>query len=205
MSAANLNTAFDLAELFNQVHGYKPAYVAGLPAASAAGPAVVVPSTLKKITNIYGQPLYGQADMMGHEVFCPIVIEGVKNGKVKSYNYPYAVIGIDRIKTIVETQMTEINGTVKEIISNGDYQITIKGFLLGQYEQFPDKELTDLRELFDQNQSVRLQSAFSDLFLHGNDRVVLTKLSVPEKPKVIGVRDFSLTAVSDIVFTLYQL
>jgi hypothetical protein len=197
---ASLNTVFNIRDLFNKVHGYNPAVVPGLPDTLEAAQLAQIPNNNRKTVNIYGQPLYGQADMMGHEVFCPVTIEvdGV------DFQFPYTVVGISRSKTVKLTDMTELNGSVKEIIGNSDFDITIKGFLIGQFEQFPDDKLKMLNDVSEYNQTVRLKSAYTDIFLHANDYVLLTNMQIPEKPKVIGVRDFSLKALSDGIFTLYQ-
>lgn len=199
MSAPKLNTAINVAEIFNQVYGYTPAKVAGLPTGTNMLPDAQIQPITQKTENIYGEPLYSQSDLMGRQVFCPVTIEF--NGV--DYEFPFCVIGITRSKTVVMTEMTELNGTVKEIISNKDFDIDIKGFLIGDYDQFPDDKLQMLNNVFEYNQTVRLKSAFSDIFLHANDNVLILKMDVPPKPKVIGVRDFSLTMVSDGIFTLY--
>lgn len=200
MAVASLNTAFDLKDIFKQVHGYVPAHIDSLPNSISLGQsnAQITPVT-KKTTNLYGQPLWGSSDLLGHEVFCPVTIE--VDGK--DYVFPFAVIGISRTKTVVMTEMSELNGSVKEVIGNKDYDITIKGFVIGDYDQFPDDKLKMLNDIFEQNQTVRLKSAFSDIFLHKNDKVLILKMDIPEKPKVIGVRDFALQMVSDGVFNLY--
>jgi len=200
MSIKSVNTVFNIADLFKQVHGYVPAHLDTLyPDTISDQPLANLPAITKKTVTKLGMPIFGSADMMGREVFCPITI--VSNGE--KFKFPYAVASISRSKIIVSTPMTEIGGSVHEVISNDDYQITIKGFLIGQYEQFPDEELINLRRLFDRNEAVRLQSALTDLFLHDNDHVILTRLDIPAKPKVIGVRDFELQMVSDNIFTLY--
>lgn len=205
MSIKNTNTVFDLADIFSQVHGYRPAYVAGLPVSSPGMPQAIVPSSIKKVTNMHGIPLYGQSDLIGREVFCPLTFLGVDAyGKPKDYNFPYAVIGFCRTKTIISTEMTELNGSVDEVISNRDWEISIKGFLIGQFEQFPDTELKELNDLFEFNHTCRLQSAVSDIFLHTNDTILIKRIDIPEKPRVVGVRDFSIQAKSSSIFTLYQ-
>lgn len=138
--------------------------------------------------------------MIGREVFCPVTIE--VDGK--DYVFPFCVIGFKRTKTIIETEMTELNDTVDEIIGNKPWEISIKGFVIGQYDQFPDDQLQILDTIFEFNQTCRLKSAVSDIFLHSNDNILIRSLEIPEKPKVIGVRDFQFTAKSSGIFTLYQ-
>jgi len=204
MMVPNSNNVINLAELFEQVHGYRPAYVAGLPTDVQGQPKAMVPSTVKKLTNMYGEPLYGQADTIGREVFCPITIQGYDlDGMSKDYHFPYSVISFDRTKNVTATEMAGTDNEVDEMISNRSWQIRIKGFLIGQYEQFPDNELRELYELFEYNGTVRLKCALSDIFLHKKDSILLLKLNIPPNPGVIGVRSFSIQAKSSSINTLY--
>lgn len=199
------NTVFDIADIFQQLYGYKPAHVPGMPNSFPTQSPATVQSIYKKTTNMYGTPLYSQSDLMGREVFCPITIGGFDLfGKPKDYLFPFAVMGFSRTKTIVSTEMTETGGEVDEIISNRSWQISIKGFIIGEYEQFPDEGLKMLNDVFAHNNTVRLMSAISDIFLYDNDSILLTELEIPAKPKVIGVRDFQFKAKSSNIFTLYQ-
>ncbi|QEM13483.1 DUF6046 domain-containing protein [Mucilaginibacter rubeus] len=199
MAIATLNTAFDLKELFEQVHGYKPAKIAGLPDTIQPAELPQIGANARKTTNLYGQALYGAADTLGYEVFCPVTIEvdGV------DYVFPYTVVGIRRAKTIVEEFMTELDGDINEIVGNRPYEITIKGFLIGINNQFPDDQIKMLNDVFVYNKPVRLKSAYTDIFLHDSDYVLIKDMQLPEKPKVIGVRDFTLAMKSDTIFTLY--
>ncbi|WP_295669510.1 DUF6046 domain-containing protein, partial [uncultured Mucilaginibacter sp.] len=174
-----------------------------LPNTGSGLPAAFVSPYIKS-TTAQGLPLYGQADLLGNEVFCPITITGVVNGVTKDLKLPYAVIGMKRVKVIIETEMTELNGSVDEIISNKDFEIDIKGFLIGQYEQFPDTDLAALEEMCAVNNTVQLKSTYSDIFLKSNLNILIKEMVVPAKPKVIGVRDFSILAKSSSIFTLYQ-
>ncbi len=200
MSTVSLSTVFDIKELYASLTGRQPAQVPGVPQIADNTPlAQIQPATVKTKT-LYGGDLYGQADMLGHEVFCPATIEvdGV------DYFFPFVVIGIDRVKNIVITELTEVNSSVKEVIGNKDIEITIKGFLIGEYEQFPDDKLAALNKAFEHNQNVRLKASYSDIFLRDGDEVLITRLTIPPKPGVIGVRDFSLQLISDHPFTLYK-
>lgn len=199
MSFASLSTAFDIAALIKEIFGNAPAFVDSLPTRQENGPYGKINPSVKKEANLYGQPFYSQSDTMGQKVFCPLTIE--VDGK--DYNFPYAVIGIERTKTVVNTPMTELNGSVKEIIGNQDYLIDIRGFVIGDYDNFPDEQLKALNDVHEHNKTVRLKSAYSDIFLHNNDNILITKLTIPQKPAVIGVRDFSLQAMSDGIFNLY--
>lgn len=201
MIKPTLNTAINIAELYKEFFGQKPVIIPGISNDGETDPAAQIQPAYQKNTNLYGEPLYGQSDLLGQEVFCPVTIEvdGV------DYFFPHVVVGIDRVKTVISTDMTEIGGSVHEVISNRDFEISIRGFLIGQYEQFPDEDLKRLNDAFTYNNKVRLKSALTDIFLHANDYVLITRMSVPPKPGVVGVRDFSLQLLSDSIFTLYEL
>jgi hypothetical protein len=196
MSTINHNdTVFDIAAIFKQLYGYKPAHIPDLPPAPAEPSFSISPRT---DTNIYGNALYGGQDTIGREVFCPLTI---MVGQIE-YFFPYTVIGFEREKTIKETEMTEAGGAAKQIISMKDWSISVKGFVIGYQEQLPGDELQALKYVFESKEEVRLKSAYSDLFLSANDRVLIYKLSIPEKPRVIGVRDFAMEMKSDSILTL---
>lgn len=196
MSTINHNdTVFDIAAIFKQLYGYKPAHIPDLPPAPAEPSFSISPRT---DTNIYGNALYGGQDTIGHEVFCPLTIQAGD----KTYHLPYTVMGFSRERNIKETEFSEAGGTAKQIISLRDWNISVKGFVIGEMEGFPGKELKALKELFESNRPVYLKSAYSDIFLAVSDSVVIYKLSIPEKPKVVGVRDFVMDMKSNSIIKL---
>lgn len=199
MSAVNLNNVLNLADLFREVHGYTPAKIAGMPTTIDLGPQAQVQPVTRKTENLYGQPYY-QKDMLGQEVFCPMTID--VDGK--DYFFPYTVMGFSRALVTVETEMTELGGSIDEIISLSDFAITMRGFLMGQYGQFPDDEITMLNDVMEAAKVVRLKSAYSDLYLRRNDNILIKKMDAPETTGVIGVRPFALQAKSSNIFTLNQ-
>lgn len=117
---------------------------------------------------------------------------------------PYCVISMTAKKTIVKTPMVERKGTVKELYSADDYQISIKGFVIDDTQRtFPEKELTILRKLYDLQEAIQLDNALSNIFLDKDTRVVIEGLNLPE---VEGgkkhIRPFSFSLESDAIFIL---
>lgn len=192
---------YDIAEIFDKLYGYKPAVIPALPAEPGAGDPFQVPAAAaQKRTTLMGSPIYGSQDMLGREVFCPIVI--TSNGK--DYEFPFAVMGLQNKAIIIETPMVERQGSVIEEISVEAWKISIKGFLIDPLNQFPDEQLNMLNEVWKKREPVRLKCALSDLFLDKDDHVVITSLTIPEKAKVIGVRDFSFEIIQDGILDLYN-
>ena len=54
------------------------------------------------------------------------------------------IITINQSKNIVKTPIEGRNGTIKEFISDGDYQITITGALVGADGQYPINQVNEL-------------------------------------------------------------
>ncbi len=159
-----------------------------------------------------GSPYYAD-DVLGREYFMPATITYAPGasagapGEVKIINLSYPVISVSCNKTIVETALTERRGTVKELISTKDYEITIRGLLLNTSNDFPEDDVTALRELFEQNAAVQIKCALTDIFLirpdrSGSDNVVITEISFPPISGVKNVRPYEIKMLSDETFNL---
>lgn len=189
---------YDIKDIVQKVWGYKPYTLPALPAESIGENPYQVKESFQKKSTFKGSSIYGGQDLIGREVFLPVTIQaGGKN-----YEFPYSVLTMRRAKIIVETPMVERGGSVKEEIGMEDWKISMKGFLIDPMNQFPDEQLYALDQLFKHKEPVRLKCALSDLFLEENDFVVIKELDIPDKSRVIGVRDFALSMVSDSILTL---
>ncbi|WAC40586.1 DUF6046 domain-containing protein [Pedobacter sp. SL55] len=198
-NVAGTPVVYDIANIMNTLYGYRPISIGAIPEASDTNEFVVPAGQIKKTTTIKGTPIYGQQDMLGREVFCPLTLSA---GGI-DYEFPFCVIGVRSRKIIVETPMVERNGAVIEEIACSGYDFSVKGFLIDPNNQFPDEQLNKLKELYETNEPIVMKSALTDLFLEKDDRVVMRNLEIPEKAKVIGVRDYTFELVQDGVFDLY--
>ena len=119
----------------------------------------------------------------------------------------YPVISISSRKTIIETPLTERRGTVKELINMQDYEIVIKGFIIGNSNEFPEAEVGRLRTIYEQNSALSVQCPLTDIFLlrpdrSGSDQVVIRELIFPAVKGVKNIRPYQLRMVSDEPFNL---
>jgi hypothetical protein len=167
-----------------------------------------------------GSPYYG-ADIAGREVFLPVTISYPSqsgsgaglityDGPMQDWVLSYCVVSVSGRKTIVETPLTGRRGTVKELISTEDFQIRIKGFLMGSGGDFPEQDITRLRNLYETNIPVSLKCALTDVFLlrpdrSGSDNIVIRELNFPAVTGVRSVRPFELLCVSDEPFSLVDI
>lgn len=127
--------------------------------------------------------------------FMPIKIGGIL--------LPLAVMTISGKKTIVETALTGAKGTVKELISVDDYDISITGMLYNAEGVYPEAEIRSFMELYNRSESVSLVSALSDMvFEQGNDKVVLKSINFHDMKGCENMQGVTISCVSDAPFEL---
>lgn len=152
---------------------------------------------LKSEGGKYGS--YYAQDVLGRTVYMPVTLGGLF--------LPYTWISVSSTKTIIETPMTEVRGTVKEIIKTDDYVFSLKGFIIGHDGKFPEKDVEDLRALYERNEALEIKCILTDIFLltpeqDGQDNVVIRTFDLDENPGVEHVRAFEMNLVSDQAFEL---
>lgn len=113
-----------------------------------------------------------------------------------------AIISVTGQKTIVETPMVGRKGSIKELISLDDYEISIAAFLHtpGRY---PEPEITQIRNLYNINESVELISVLTDLVIDEGDRVVITDIEYPSTPGIEDGQAVRLKCRTDKEFELF--
>ncbi|MDB9476798.1 DUF6046 domain-containing protein, partial [Dolichospermum circinale] len=100
-------------------------------------------------------------------------------------------------KTIISTPIAGRRGTVKELISIGDYAVTIKGVLVSKdrYKE-PDAEIRQLKALFEVPAALEVEcKLLSRLSIYS---LVFQSLNLPKQPGTINVQPFEISAVSDL-------
>ena len=135
-----------------------------------------------------------KGDANGRICFMPVWIKT----STQSIEIPMAAISIRGKKTIVSTPLVGRRGTVKELINVSDYEISIKGVLIGKDQfTYPEKEVQQFRDLFELNEAVQLISALSDLTLHTDDKIVIKSIDYPEVGATENAQIISITAETD--------
>ncbi|MCW3120695.1 MAG: hypothetical protein JWQ38_187 [Flavipsychrobacter sp.] len=215
--------SFSLANLFEQTFGYKTkAFDPEFTHVTNVNP----PSRNEQGT--HGSSYYAK-DKTGTEYFMPVTLTytdisllpasaqnkpasggNQTSATLRKWNLPYPVISISSRKTIIETPLTERRGTVKELINIKDYEITIKGFIIGNKDEFPEADITILRTIFEQNIPLSIQCPLTDIFLlrpsrSGSDHIVITELKLPTISGVKNIRPYELHLVSDEPFNLISI
>lgn len=153
---------------------------------------------------------YYSTDMLSREYYMPVtVVYNSGTGSASEWKLPHPVVAISSRKTIIETPLTERRGTVKELINVQDYDIVIKGFIINASNEFPEQDVTTLRNIYEINEPISIKCPVTDIFLlrpdrKGSDKVVIKELKFLPVAGVKNIRPYELHMVSDEPFNLNQ-
>lgn len=95
-----------------------------------------------------------------------------------------AVVTVTQEKHIVRTTLVGLNGTIKEYISGGDYDISISVGIVavdsdGQIvDEYPEEGIREVREFLDENKAIEVSSVFFELF--DISRIVVTRFALSQ-------------------------
>lgn len=126
--------------------------------------------------------------------FMPVKLGGVE--------LPNPIIRLTGRKEIEETTLVERGGSVKEIISLSDYVINIKGIIKNTDGTWPDAQLSEINDLWQQNAALKIDSVLTSIFMNGNEYAVLKSLQIPDTAGSPQISRYEMELVSDTQFTL---
>jgi len=134
--------------------------------------------------------------LSGASVFMPLKI-----GDLVFPNEP--TMDVTTRKQIVETVLTNANGTVKELISTGDYEFTIRGVVINQRSKtvYPEGIVRDINALYKRREAFPILCALTELL--GVRRVVMKDFKLPSMIGIQHAQAYELTVISDHEFVLY--
>lgn len=149
-----------------------------------------------KVRTGIGKSVLRKKDINGYWYFMPVSL----NYKEQDYELQNAVISVSNKKTIVETAMVGRQGTVKELISMDDYEISLSGALID--DDFPDVSIQTLNNLYCVNATMKLKSALTDLFMTSEDSVVIKSIEFSAMKGTENVQLYTMKLVTDKSFDL---
>lgn len=108
----------------------------------------------------------------------------------------YPLIQVSRQKNIVETAVAGRSGTVKELISNGDHSIQIRGILIEHdSEKVPLEKIQRLKRICDLPVAFEVESQVLNTL--GIDSLVIRSYDFPPLEGFVNVQPYVLSCVSD--------
>lgn len=126
-----------------------------------------------------------------------------KDGKEVYHLTATPIISINRPKHIVKSRVRRRAGTVKELISFGDFVGTIRGVLVN--EDFDDPPYEQMAELQSLSDSVKEWEVESDLFTElGIYNMVIEDIQFPASPGMGNSQPYIISFISDepIIFNI---
>ncbi len=116
-----------------------------------------------------------------------------------------AIVSITREKRIVRTPLVGLDGTIKEYICNGDYDISIAvGIVavdaLGQIvDEYPSEGVRKVNEFLEENKAIEVSSEFLKIFEVG--RMVVTRFSLKQET-ASNRQTLEVKALSDVDYVI---
>lgn len=133
------------------------------------------------------------------------ILSGTIPATNEAYNefvLKYCQVSLQKSKDIVETKVQGAKGTVKEYISEGDWNITIQGFLLTDINvvDFPETETRELSQLLALPATLEVESRV--LNTHEIHNLVIYDYNFPTFGERLGIQPYEIRAKSDEVVEL---
>ncbi len=208
-----MSISLSIASLYSAIFGYESEAFQFAQVTGVSG----VGDFNRKEFGDYGS-LYWDEDQFGREYFLPVKLTFPDKDKIarslvigdvqllKEWNLPHPVVSLSGKKTIVETPLTERRGTVKELIQIADYDITVRGVLINETQEFPEALMKQMKDVFVIGAPLTLRCAYTDIWL--NDvayQVVIESVAFPEVRGVQNVFGYELRFVSNGIIDLKEI
>lgn len=137
--------------------------------------------------------LYGDTFFPTLPKFLPLTF--LKNDVVKEdLLMESAVVEIANTKNIVNTAIQGRDGTVKEFISNGDYQVSIKGTFAFKGLDWPRDNVALFRQFMEAGMALKITHELLNSM--GIYELVITDWSLPQS-SFVNIMQYQINAVSD--------
>ena len=109
----------------------------------------------------------------------------------------HVLVGVRQNKMIVKTQVEGLDGTIKEYISLGDYEITISGKLVNEIDDRarPTQQMENLLRFLRYNDAIRMVSKAT--LPHNIESVVVMDYSFDEQAGYVNQIPFRIRLLSD--------
>lgn len=149
----------------------------------------------------------GKTALLGYPVFMPLLLQKTQydtmvNGQkradpivVQQLFLPTILIEASRSKLIEATTIEGRNGTIKEFSNMGDYEVSIKGILVGDEGNYPRKQVQALAEF--ENCPVAISISNSFLQYINVSKLVIKRISWRNMQGYQNLQAFELDCISD--------
>lgn len=122
----------------------------------------------------------------------------LNNGVEVTHIYPIDTVlfSVTQTKNIVKTPINGRDGTIKEYVGMGDYNVNIKGIIAGQRGQYPLDAVDNLMQFLTYNQSIKIYSKYLNERFN-IDEIVITDFDLKQDEGKYSQQSFEINALSD--------
>jgi hypothetical protein len=142
---------------------------------------------------LYKKKDYGQSSTLaGMPLFMPLRLKGTDG--LEDLLLESAVVEAQRTKNIVSTVIQGRDSSVRELINNGDFTITVSGMLCNNEAQYPMDLFLKLSAFMDLKKPIEIEH--EALNARGIYEIVVYGDNIIQKTAHINVQPYSFTAES---------
>lgn len=147
-------------------------------------------------TSLFGTPVYSNLQILP---FSYDTLDGENIQISNGITIDTVIFNVTQTKNIVKTPIQGRNGTVKEYISDGDFQIEISGAIVSPGRTYPQTEVNELIEILKAPIAIPSDSLISEyLNWFGIHSIVVENYDFPQTEGTRNQQEFRISAVSDI-------
>lgn len=157
-------------------------------------------------------PMVSGKDLFGRDLIVPLTLKGSRD----TLRFQEAVVNVSRSRNIVATPVLNGRGTVKEMITDSDLDLTITlavvsgskdgdfdGTSTESYDVYPYNGVERLRKLLDEPERLDVVSDFLKLFdLDGGELGIVVKSYTVHQDTHLNRQVFEIQALSDYDYNL---
>lgn len=204
------NTAFDLYKLYKTYFNNSPYYINPdgntKPITEEIGYSITTENPRPKGSIDYSSKniAFNKIGSYGQDIWFPITFKSffIENNRLTPVEIEIeaCTVGVNMMKEIIRTPVSERKGKVKECFAIDDYRFSIKGFLIGKNRIVPEDQILKLKDIFETTEPVELHGGYPEIFLDKNCRVAVSALDFPEvQGKAPWIRPFTMTVETDYI------
>jgi len=154
-------------------------------------------------TSYLGTPVFANIELIpgeytdkdGEKIPYGEILKNSDNGQ--TFRIDTVLIDVSATKQIIKTNIQGVRGSVKEYISQGDYQLKFRGALVDENgRRYPEEQALQLKEYLEAETTIGIASRFlNDIF--DVSEIVIEDFNFPQVEGFQNMCFFEFTAVSD--------
>lgn len=204
-------TKFDIQEIYKQTWGYVglpfPEIVADRIVAkkgSYRGDTYAFSKPYEKMQQSRNEVAFYAKNSVGNDIYMPIWLYTTEKAMIEEkYLLPNTVMSMTCNKNIVVTPLVNRNGTVKEEVSIGDWEINVRGVMVSPDTKYPETQVQLLNNWYNESTSLFIENARTAILLGENPKVLIVDLKFPEIKGFENTQPYEIKLISDTEFNLY--